>query len=62
MRYKVYTDKDKQVLFSEIVKREFGENKWVTPDNGQPMFLASVHPLKCKPDECGLFECGTVGA
>lgn len=47
-------------LFSEGVSRDFGENRSVTTDD--EVFLASVQPLKCDPDECNLIKIGTLEA
>ena len=55
--HKVYKDKD-NCLYSEGVKRVFGENRRVTI--GNDVFLVSVMPLMCNPEECGLLEVGTI--
>jgi len=47
-------------LFSEGVTRAFGENKIVTTDD--EVFLASVQPIKCDPEDANLIKVGTLEA
>lgn len=45
-------------LYSEGVTRVFGENRSVTTED--EVFLASVQPLLCDPEECNLIKVGTI--
>lgn len=54
----VYKDPASNALFSEGITRAFGQNKCVSTKD--EVFLASVQPLKCDPEECGLIELGTI--